>query len=56
MKKENRKIPKGMALVGFSNNLVSSLIDPPLTTIEQPSYENWKERCETAAGTDRKQP
>ena len=35
-------VPKDIALVGFSNNPISSLIDPPLTTVEQPSYEMGK--------------
>ncbi len=39
LKKHKIDIPGEMALVGFSNNPVSSLIDPPLTTVEQPSYE-----------------
>ena len=28
-----------IALAGFSNTHMASLLDPPLTTIEQPSYE-----------------
>ena len=28
-----------MALVGFSNNPISALLEPPLTTVNQPSYE-----------------
>ncbi len=39
LKEQKINIPDEMALVGFSNNPVSSLIDPPLTTVEQPSYE-----------------
>ena len=33
------KIPDDIALAGFSNTHVSSLLDPPLTTVEQPSFE-----------------
>ena len=38
--KENKiKIPEEMALVGFSNNPISALLEPALTTVEQPAYE-----------------
>ena len=33
------RIPGDVALVGFSNNPISSLIDPPLTTVDQPAFE-----------------
>ena len=33
------RIPKDVALAGFSNNPISSLIEPPLTTVDQMSYE-----------------
>ena len=33
------RIPEDVALAGFSNNPISSLIDPPLTTVDQMSYE-----------------
>lgn len=33
------RIPDDIAVVGFSNNPVAAIIDPPLTTIEQPAYE-----------------
>jgi len=39
MKKNNLKILDDIALVGFSDNPISSLIDPPLTTVAQPAYE-----------------
>ena len=32
-------IPTDIALAGFSNTHMTSLLDPPLTTVEQPSYE-----------------
>jgi LacI family transcriptional regulator len=35
-------VPRDIGLVGFSNNKISSLLDPPLTTVEQPSYEMGK--------------
>lgn len=39
IKEHGLKIPDDVALVGFSNTNVSSLLDPPLTTVEQPTYE-----------------
>ena len=42
IKEAGLRIPKDIALVGFSNNKISGLIDPPLTTIDQPSFEMGK--------------
>jgi DNA-binding LacI/PurR family transcriptional regulator len=39
IKEHGFKIPGDIALVGFSNTNVSYLLDPPLTTVEQPCYE-----------------
>jgi DNA-binding LacI/PurR family transcriptional regulator len=39
IKEHGLKIPEDIALVGFSNTNISALLDPPLTTVEQPSYE-----------------
>lgn len=39
IKENGFKIPSDIALVGFSNTKISSLLEPPLTTVEQPSYE-----------------
>ncbi|RKY82163.1 LacI family transcriptional regulator [candidate division KSB1 bacterium] len=33
------KIPDDIGVVGFSDNAIVSLIDPPLTTVSQPAYE-----------------
>jgi len=33
------RIPEDIAIVGFSNNKITSLIVPPLTTVNQPSFE-----------------
>ncbi len=38
-RKEGLKIPQDIAIVGFSDNPISSLIDPPLTTIAQRPYK-----------------
>ena len=39
IKKRGLRIPNDIALIGFSNNPITELIDPPLTTVEQPAYE-----------------
>ncbi len=36
LKKSNIKIPEEIAVVGFSNSLSSTIIEPNLTTVEQP--------------------
>jgi LacI family transcriptional regulator len=46
IKRAGLKIPGDVALVGFSNNPVSALIEPPLTTVNQPAFDMGK----TAAG------
>jgi LacI family transcriptional regulator len=43
LKEENIKIPKQVAIIGFSNNPITEIIDPPLTTVEQPAKEMGKE-------------
>jgi LacI family transcriptional regulator len=39
LKEQHYNIPKDIALLGFSDNPIASLIDPPLTTVRQPAYE-----------------
>ncbi|MES2277259.1 MAG: LacI family DNA-binding transcriptional regulator [Bacteroidota bacterium] len=39
IKKHNLRIPEDIAVVGFSNDYLSELIDPPLTTVSQPVKE-----------------
>jgi DNA-binding LacI/PurR family transcriptional regulator len=39
LKERNIQIPKQMALVGFSNNPISALLEPALTTVDQPVYD-----------------
>jgi len=36
LRKSNIKIPEEIAVVGFSNNLISTIIEPKLTTVDQP--------------------
>jgi DNA-binding LacI/PurR family transcriptional regulator len=46
MRERGISIPRDMALVGFSDSPLSSLIDPPLTTVRQPAYEMGKTATE----------
>ena len=46
IKEYNLKIPDDIAIVGFSNNPISALINPPLTTVVQPAYEMGKKAAE----------
>jgi len=39
MKEQKIRIPTDIALVGFSDSPIASLIDPPLSTVRQPAYE-----------------
>lgn len=39
LREKGLRIPHDVALVGFSDNEISSLIDPPLTTVRQPATE-----------------
>jgi DNA-binding LacI/PurR family transcriptional regulator len=46
VKRLGMHIPGDIALVGFSNNPITALIDPALTTVEQPSYEMGRRAAE----------
>jgi len=39
IKEKGIQIPEQISLVGFSDNIIASIIDPPLTTVAQPAYE-----------------
>ncbi|RPH90661.1 MAG: LacI family transcriptional regulator [Calditrichaeota bacterium] len=39
LKKNNWKIPRDVALVGFSDNPIDALLEPSLTTVRQPAHE-----------------
>lgn len=39
LKKKGVKIPDDVAVIGFSDEPMTSLIDPPLSTMSQPGYE-----------------
>ena len=46
IKEEGLNIPHDIGLVGFSNNRITSLVNPPLTTINQPFYDMGKKAAE----------
>ncbi|MCK4829783.1 substrate-binding domain-containing protein, partial [bacterium] len=46
IKKAGLKIHDDIALMGFNDNPVAALIDPPLTTIAEPRYEIGKTAAE----------
>lgn len=39
LKEKNISIPDQVSVVGFSNEPLTSLIEPPMTTVEQPGFE-----------------
>lgn len=39
LKKRGLKVPRDMALIGFSDNPICTLIDPPMTSVYQPAYD-----------------
>ncbi|MFB0515831.1 MAG: LacI family DNA-binding transcriptional regulator [Candidatus Neomarinimicrobiota bacterium] len=39
IKANNLRIPDDVGLVGFSNNPITEIIEPPLSTVDQPGYE-----------------
>lgn len=46
IKEVGLKIPKDIAVVGFSNNGISNLVEPKLTTVNQPALEMGKKAAE----------
>jgi DNA-binding LacI/PurR family transcriptional regulator len=46
LKEEGIKIPGQVGIMGFSNNPITELVDPPLTTVEQPAFEMGKTAAE----------
>ncbi len=46
IKEAHLEVPKDVAIIGFSNNKITAYLDPPLTTVEQPSYEMGKQAAE----------
>jgi DNA-binding LacI/PurR family transcriptional regulator len=50
IKEAGLNIPGDIGIMGFSNNKVTSLIDPPMTTVDQPSFEMGKKAAEILIG------
>jgi len=46
IKEAGLKIPGDIAIIGFSNNKITALVDPPLSTMNQPSFEMGKKAAE----------
>jgi len=46
IKEAKLKIPDDVAIMGFSNNKITSLVDPQITTIDQPSFEMGRKAAE----------
>jgi len=46
IKEAGLRIPQDIGIVGFSNNKITALVDPPLTTVNQPSFEMGKRSAE----------
>lgn len=46
IKEAGLRIPRDIGIVGFSNNYITTLVDPPLTTVNQPSLEMGRKAAE----------
>jgi DNA-binding LacI/PurR family transcriptional regulator len=46
IKEAGLKIPGDIGIVGFSNNKITNLVEPSLTTVDQPSFEMGKKAAE----------
>ena len=46
IKEAGLKIPDDIGIVGFSNNKITSLVEPPITTVNQPSFNMGKRAAE----------
>jgi DNA-binding LacI/PurR family transcriptional regulator len=46
IKEAGLKIPEDIGIIGFSNNKITSLVEPPLTTVNQPSFNMGKRAAE----------
>jgi DNA-binding LacI/PurR family transcriptional regulator len=46
IKEAGLRIPEDIAIVGFTNEVRAAIIDPPLTTINQPAYEVGKKAAD----------
>ncbi len=46
IKKARLKIPKDIALVGFTESKMADIVDPPLTSVSQPTFEMGRKAAE----------
>lgn len=46
IKEAGLKIPQDIGIVGFSNNKITTLVEPQITTVNQPSFEMGKRSAE----------
>jgi len=46
IKEAGLKIPQDIGIVGFSNNKITTLVEPQITTVNQPSFEMGKKSAE----------
>ena len=46
IKEAGLRIPADIGIVGFSNNKITTLLDPPLTTVNQPSFDMGRKAAE----------
>ncbi|UGU18223.1 LacI family transcriptional regulator [Sinomicrobium kalidii] len=46
LKKQGKRIPEDIAIVGFSNEPISEVIEPSLTTVDQSGFEIGKIACD----------
>lgn len=51
IKEAGLRIPADVAIVGFSNNKITALVDPPITTVDQPSFEMGRRAAEILIST-----
>lgn len=47
------RVPAQMAVAGYSGTVLSTIVNPQLTTVEQRSTR-WLPRCRTGSGKDRR--
>ncbi|MGE5432310.1 MAG: LacI family DNA-binding transcriptional regulator [Syntrophomonadaceae bacterium] len=50
IKEAGLRIPEDLGIVGFSNNTITTIVDPPLTTVNQPSMNMGKRAAEIIIG------
>jgi DNA-binding LacI/PurR family transcriptional regulator len=46
IKKAGFRVPEDISVIGFDNSEISSMVDPPITTIAQPSFQIGYQSCE----------